>query len=262
MMRANFAKRKMVAGETAFGYTLQLAAPLVAEALANCGIDFILIDTQHGTFGPDAVIHTLMALSYGQAVPMARVARNDYTMIGRLLDDGVLGIIVPLVNTREEAQAVAEACRFPPRGKRSWGWGRARVYGSDYPDWIDDELFVGVQIESAQAVENAEAILSVPGIDGCWIGPGDLALSLGIDPRHAQNDERQERAIERVLQACRNTGKVAGYAAYTIEDALLRARQGFRFVTAGSDIGFLLEGARHGVERLGLGSRDRRGYGE
>ncbi|MDW7981413.1 MAG: aldolase/citrate lyase family protein [Thermomicrobium sp.] len=260
-MRENRAKQKMRAGQPAFGYTLQLGAPLVAEALANCGIDFILIDTQHGTFGSDTVIETLMALSYGHAVPMARVARNDYTMIGRLLDDGALGIVVPLVHTPEEARAVADACRFPPRGRRSWGWGRARVYGADYPAWIDEELFVAVQIESAQAVENAEAILSVPGIDGCWIGPGDLALSLGLDPHRAADDERQERAIERVLEACRNTGKIAGYAAYGIEDALRRAAQGFRFVTAGSDIGFLVQGALSGVERLGLEPRVAGGYG-
>lgn len=261
-MRENAAKRKMLAGQPAFGYTLQLGAPLVAEALANCGIDFILIDTQHGTFGSDTIIATLMALSCGRAVPMARVARNDYTLIGRLLDDGVLGIVVPLIHTQEDAQAVAEACRFPPRGKRSWGWGRARVYGADYPEWIDEELFVAVQIESAQAVENAEAILSVPGIDGCWIGPGDLALSLGIDPRRAAEDDRQERAIARVLQACRNTGKIAGYAAYSIDDALRRSAQGFRFVTAGSDIGFLVQGALTGVERLGLAAQVGRGYGE
>jgi len=261
-MRENTAKRKMLAGEPAFGYTLQLGAPLVAEALANCGIDFILLDTQHGTFGSDSVIATLMALACGRAVPMARVARNDYTLIGRLLDDGVLGIVVPLVHTREDAQAVADACRFPPLGKRSWGWGRARVYGSDYPEWIDRELFVAVQIESAQAVENAEAILSVPGIDGCWIGPGDLALSLGVDPRHAAEDERQQRAIERVLEACRNTGKIAGYAAYSIQDALDYAARGFRFVTAGSDIGFLVQGAVSGVQQLGLAAQTARGYGE
>ncbi|MFN3336964.1 MAG: hypothetical protein ACK42I_05625, partial [Thermomicrobium sp.] len=91
---------------------------------------------------------------------------------------------------------------------------------------------------------------------------GDLALSLGIDPRRAAEDDRQERAIERVLQACRNTGKIAGYAAYSIDDALRRAAQGFRFLTAGSDIGFLVQGALAGVERLGLAAQVGRGYGE
>lgn len=261
-MRANTAKQKMLQGKPAFGYSLQLGSPLVAEALASCGVDFILIDTQHGSFSPESTILTLMALTHGMAVPMARVARNDYTLIGRLLDEGALGIIVPMVHTREEAQAVADACLLPPRGRRSWGWGRARVYGSDYPDRINDELFVAVQLESIQAVENAEAILSVPGIDGCWIGPADLALSLGIDPRRAAEDDRHARAIERVVEACRNTGKIAGFAAYGPEDALRRAEQGFRFLTAGSDIGFMLGGATAGVRTLGLEAQSARGYGE
>lgn len=261
-MRANTAKQKMLQGQPAFGYSLQLGSPLVAEALASCGVDFILIDTQHGSFSPESTILTLMALTHGTAVPMARVARNDYTLIGRLLDEGALGIIVPMVHTREEAQAVADACLLPPRGRRSWGWGRARVYGSDYPDRINDELFVAVQLESIQAVENAEAILSVPGIDGCWIGPADLALSLGIDPRRAAEDDRHARAIERVVEACRNTGKIAGFAAYGPEDALRRAEQGFLFLTAGSDIGFMLGGATAGVRTLGLEAQATRGYGE
>jgi len=261
-MRTNTAKQKMLQGHPAFGYSLQLGSPLVGEALAGCGIDFILIDTQHGSFGPESTILTLMALAHGTAVPMARVARNDYTLIGRLLDEGALGIVVPMVHTRDDARAVAEACRLPPRGQRSWGWGRARVYGSDYPDRIDDELFVAVQIESSQAVENAEAILSVPGIDGCWVGPADLALSLGIDPRHAAEDDRHAQAIERVVEACRNTGKIAGFAAYGPEDALRRAEQGFLFLTAGSDIGFMLGGAAAGVRALGLEVRVGRGYAE
>ena len=260
-MRENTAKRKMLAGQPAFGYTLQLYAPLVAEALASCGIDFILIDTQHGTFGPDGLIDTLVALTHGTAVPMVRVARNDYTLIGRALDDGALGIIVPLVNSRADAQAVADACHFPPRGTRSLGWGRARVYGADYPDWIDRELFVAVQIETITAVEHADEILAVDGIDGCWIGPGDLALSLGIDYRRAADDPRHAEAIAHVLGVCHQLGKVPGFAAYSIPDAQARAAQGFRFVTAGSDIGFLVNGALEGVRALGLTAQTGPGYG-
>ena len=262
MRIGNTAKRRMEQGLPAFGYALGLGSPLAAGALAHCGIDFLLLDTQHGSFGPDSTIASLMAMAAGTATPMARVARNDYTLIGRLLDEGALGIIVPLVNTREEAQAVADACLLPPRGRRSYGWGRARVYGSDYPDRINDELFVAVQLESIQAVENAEAILSVPGIDGCWIGPADLALSLGIDPRRAAEDDRHARAIERVVEACRNTGKIAGFASYGPEDALRRAEQGFLFLTAGSDIGFMLGGATAGVRTLGLEAQSARGYGQ
>ena len=187
----------MLGGEPAFGYALGLGSPLAAEALGGAGIDFLLLDTQHGSWGPDSTIAALSAMSAGSAVPMARVATNNYTQIGRLLDEGMLGIVVPMVDTPEDARAAAAACRFPPHGSRSWGWGRAWAYGADYPDWIDGQVFLAVQIESARAVENAEAILATPGVDGCWIGPADLALSMGIHPRDASTREEHVRAVER-----------------------------------------------------------------
>lgn len=249
-MKVNTAKQQMLSGEPAFGYSLGLGSAVAAEALAGCGIDFLLLDTQHGSWGPDATIAALTAMAAGGATPMARVARNDYTLIGRLLDEGALGIVVPLVHTADDAHAAAAACRLPPRGTRSWGWGRAARYGDDYPDRIDDEVFVAVQIESAQAVEHAEAILGTPGVDGCWIGPSDLALSYGVHPRDGGRDERVQGAIERVLTACRNTGKIPGFAAFSPEDARRRADQGFRYLTAGSDLGFMLAGARAGLHTL------------
>jgi 4-hydroxy-2-oxoheptanedioate aldolase len=252
MRITNTAKQKMLRGEPAFGYALGLGSPLAAEALAHCGIDFLLLDTQHGSFGPDSTIATLMAMAAGSATPMARVARNDYTLIGRLLDEGALGIVVPMVNTADDARAAADACRLPPVGARSWGWGRASRYGADYPDVINDEIFVAIQIESQDAVDNAEAILAVPGIDGCWTGPSDLALSMGLHPRDAATDERHQGALERVLAACRDTGKVPGLACSSPAEARRRADQGFQFLTAAGDAGLMLTAAREGLETLGL----------
>jgi len=248
----NTAKRKLLEGKPAYGYSLGLGSPLVAELLARSGIDFLLLETQHGSWGFDSAIAALMGMAGGSATPMARVAKNDYTLIGQLLDQGVLGIVVPMVHTPEEARRAAEACRLPPRGTRSWGLGRARTWGDDYMDWIDEELFVAVQLESIQAVEHAEAIMATPGIDGCWAGPADLALSMGIHPRHAATDERHQQALERIVQACRNTGKIPGLACASAEEARRRAEEGFRFLTAGSDAGFLTAGARAGIRTLGL----------
>lgn len=252
MRTTNTALAKMRQGESAFGYALGLGSPLAAELFAHSGIDFILLDTQHGSFGPDSTIATLMAMAAGSATPMARVARNDYTLIGRLLDEGALGIVVPMVDAPDDARAAADACRFPPRGARSWGWGRAARYGADYSDVVNDEVFVAVQIESQQAVEQAEAILAVPGIDGCWVGPSDLALSMGLHPRDMSTDDRHRRALERVVEACRNTGKIPGLACSSPAEAKARVDQGFRFLTAASDVGMLLAGARDGLETLGL----------
>jgi 4-hydroxy-2-oxoheptanedioate aldolase len=250
-MYVNQSKKKMLDGQPAYGYSIGLGSPFVAELLSGCGIDFLLLETQHGTWGHDAAYAALMAMQAGSATPMSRVRKNDYSLIGTLLDQGVMGIVVPMVDTPEQAKAAADACHLPPRGTRSWGLGRARVYGEDYPDWIDDQLFVAVQIESATAVEHAEAIMATPGIDGCWAGPADLALSMGIDPRRAASDDRHGRALERIVQACRNTGKAPGLACGSAEDARRRAEQGFQFLTAGGDATFLLDGARAGLKTLG-----------
>jgi len=252
-MQLNTAKQKMLQGQPAYGYSLGLGAPLaVAELLARCGIDWLMLETQHGSWGHDGAIAALVAITGGTAVPMARVAKNDYFLIGKLLDQGVPGVVVPMVDTPEQARTAADACRLPPTGKRSWGVGRARVYGDDYFDWINDQLLVAVQIESIGAVEQAEAIMATPGIDGCWAGPADLALSMGLDPRKAAQDDRHARALEQIVSACRNTGKAPGLACPTPEDARQRAEQGFLFLTAGSDAGFLLGGARAGISTLGL----------
>ncbi len=249
-MKTNTAKQMMREGNPAFGYALALGSPLNAELLANCGIDFILLDRQHGSWGDDSTIAALIAMAAGSAIPMARVARNDYTLIGRLLDEGMMGIIVPMVHTPADAKAASQACHFPPAGERSWGWGRARALGADYPQWIDEQLFVAIQIESAQAVQNAEAIMATPGIDGCWLGPSDLSLSMGFPPAEMDTREEHARALEAVVQACHNTGKIPGIAGRSLEDAIRRGKQGFQFITAGSDAGFLLSGAAEGLKLL------------
>ncbi|MGE3908064.1 MAG: HpcH/HpaI aldolase/citrate lyase family protein, partial [Chloroflexota bacterium] len=231
-MRINTALQKMREGKPAFGYALGLGSMVAAEALANCGIDFLLLDRQHGSWGEDSTIAGLIAMHGGTATPMARVSRNDYTMIGRLLDEGCMGIIVPMVHTAEDAKAAADACRLPPTGTRSWGWGRAAIFGATYPDLVNDQTFVAVQIESRQAVENVEAIMATPGVDGCWTGPGDMALSMGIDPRKAHESDEHARALEKIVQACKNTGKIPGIAAGGIENAKQRAEQGFQFIVA------------------------------
>ncbi len=249
-MKNNLAKQKMLQGEPAFGYSAKLGSPVAAEFLSHCGVDFVIIDGQHGSWGQESIIQGILAVCAGPAVPMARVSFNIYTLMGQLLDAGVLGIVVPMVDTVEQAKAAAAACRFPPAGNRSYGSGRALAYGDDYFDWINAQLFVAVQIESAQAVENAEAIMAVPGIDGCMVGPQDLALSLGFHPREGQKREEHARALERVVQACRNTGKIPGIDIGAPDTAAKRVEQGFRFIPMGSDVRFMRDGAAAGLMRV------------
>ena len=147
-MKVNKALQKMKSGQPAYGYSLGIGSPLVAEMISASGIDFVFVDNQHGSWGPESTSLAFTAIHAGGSVPMARVARNDYTLIGRLLDEGAMGIIVPMVHTAEDAKAAADACRIPPTGTRSWGWGAASRYGDSYSSEINDQLFVGVQIES------------------------------------------------------------------------------------------------------------------
>ncbi len=243
---------KIKAGKPVYGFASGIGSPIATETLAASGIDFVFLDGQHGSFGMDRVIDCLLAIGGYPADAVARVPVNDFTWIGRFLDEGCVGIVVPMVNSAADAKKAADACRFPPIGTRSWGWGRAARYGANYTDEIDREVFLAVQIETKTAVENAEAILSTPGVDGCWIGPSDLALSYGIHPRDRFASEVHAEAVERTLQACKNTGKFAGYATSGPTEALALAARGFQFLTVGSDAGFILNGIAAEMAQLGI----------
>ena len=251
-MYINTAKQKMLEGKPAFGYSLGLGSPVAAEALARTGIDFLLLEMQHGTWGHDSAFAGMMGITGGSAVPMARVAKNDYFLIGKMLDQGCMGIIIPMVDTAADAKMAADSCRLPPRGNRSWGMGRARAFGDDYFNWADDQVFVAVQIESKTAVDNAEAIMGTPGVDGCWIGPNDLGLSMGIHPRDIPTSDEHAKALEAVKKACKNTGKILGLSCSSPEEAARRAADGYQFLTASNDAGLLLSAARAGMKVMGF----------
>jgi 4-hydroxy-2-oxoheptanedioate aldolase len=244
----NGAKRKMIQGEAAIGVSCGMGSPLMAEMLSHAGFDFILVDLQHGAWTDETVAHAFRAVDLGSAVPMARVAANDYGSIGRLLDRGALGIIVPMVNSVAEARAAAFAVRYPPHGGRSSG-GNPPHYGMHYDSWINDEVFLAVQIETVQAVERAEEILGVDGVDGCWIGPADLAKSMGVDRSTPEGAAAHREMIMRVIAACKKTRKIAGISGDL--DISFWLQSGMQFVTASYDGGLLLEGARQVFTILG-----------
>jgi len=241
-VRVNTAKQRMLDGKPALGVGAGLGSPLAAELLSLAGYDFVMIDCQHGSWDVDTSMSAFRSICVGPAVPMVRVGQHDFYAIGGLLDRGALGIIVPMVDTVEEAEMAASAVRYPPRGRRSCGFFGAQFHGSDYMERIDEEVFLAVQRESRQAVEQAEAIMAVDGIDGCWIGPHDLAKSMGVDPETGAGKEAHEAAILRVLEACRRTGKIPGIFAGQGQGQH-RIDQGFLFVTVGDDLEFVSEGA-------------------
>ena len=242
--KINRAKWKMVQGRPAVGTLAELGTPLTAGILSRAGFDFVLVDTQHGFWEMADVAYAFRNISLGSATPMARVQINDYYAIGSLLDRGALGIVVPMVNTAQEAKAAAFAMRCPPRGGRSAAGDLDGFLGPNYWDWVDDELFLAVQIETAEGLENVGEILAVDGVDGCWIGPMDLAKSMGIEL--GSNDH--EKAIMTVLDACLRANKIPGI--WASEQAGSRIEQGFRFVTAPSDATLVASGARETLRKL------------
>jgi len=244
----NTAKHKMLKGEPVVGVSCGMGSTLIAELLSHAGFDFVLVDTQHGAWTDETIGYAFRSISLGQAVPMARVSWNDRGAIGRLLDRGALGIVVPMVNSKEEAQLAASATRYAPRGARSTG-GNPSHYGSEYDKWINDEVFLAVQIETVQAVEHAEEILGVDGVDGCWIGPADLAKSMGVDRSTPEGFKAHRAMIMRVAEACRKTGKIAGISGDL--DISFWHQNGFQFVTASYDGGLMLEGAKQVFKILG-----------
>lgn len=240
-MKVNHAKRRMLEGQPALGAVLGLGAPVVAGVMARRGFDFLLIDGQHGDWSLETAAEAFRRTYEGGSVPMVRVFQNDAFSIGSMLDRGALGVIIPMVETAEQARAAAASSRFGPRGKRSVGGGGLRSWLPVSNEDAGDEVFVAVQIETELGVANAEAILSVEGVDGCWIGPDDLALSMDVDRSTAKGRKRHETAIHSIIEACRKAGKVPGIATPGPDDQWLKA--GCLFVTVGSDSGCISAGA-------------------
>jgi len=246
-MIVNTVKQRMLASQPGLGATVGLGSPTAAGLLARAGFDFVLVDYQHGEWDDAAALAAFRSIALQGAVPMARVRQKDFYTIGRVLDRGALGIVVPMVNSVADAQAAALAARYPPLGGRSFGGSLTLHYGADFDIWIDREIFLAVQIESAQAVEHAEEILAVEGVDGCWIGPNDLARSMGV----AQNTPAHTDAILRVLEACRRTSKIAGISAADAADAQRWIAHGLLFVTAGGDGAIVASGGHEILRSLG-----------
>ncbi|MDE2989636.1 MAG: aldolase/citrate lyase family protein [Chloroflexota bacterium] len=243
----NPVKAKLRRGEVALGVGMALGSPNIVELLARQGFDWVLIDNQHGTWGRESTSAAFMAARAGGAVPIPRVLSSEYTAIGHLLDEGCTGIVVPMVDSPEEAEQVVHACKYPPAGGRSLGAAGAIAQWPEYMNRINDELLIMVQIESKQAAEAADEIMAVDGVDGTWVGPADLAASIG----HAQGTTEHTDCVVGVFEACRNQGKIPGISAGPPDSAKRWIEHGARFVTLGADVLYVLQGAQAELEAFG-----------
>ena len=213
-----------------------------AEILATQDVDYLNIDMQHGLIDYSSAVDVMRALSGTDATITCRVPWNEPGIIGKVLDAGAMGVIIPMVNTAEQAGAAVAACRYAPLGARSHGPIRAaRVNGPDYPSTANARVACIPMIETTEAISNLDAILDVPGIDAVYVGPADLSLTLGLPPAGDQDDASFDEALDTIVAACTKRGIVAGIHA---NPGLTQKRiaQGFRMVTVSSDLLALASG--------------------
>jgi 4-hydroxy-2-oxoheptanedioate aldolase len=241
----NTLKRRILAGQPSFGMWVQSNSPTLAEIAGLVGFDFIIIDQEHGPGDIEAALAMLRALNGSPTTAMIRVPAGDPVYLKRIVDAGAQAILVPMVNTAAEAQAVVDACLYPPIGKR--GNAAAVVRGSRYgliPDYVQrahEELLIVPQIETVEAVGNAHAIASVPGVDMVFIGPADLSGSAGLPDQTGAPEV--ERLIAETVAAVRAAGKPLSTVPRDGKSWQDLFGEGYAAVASGSDIAYLRQAA-------------------
>ncbi|MGD9425765.1 2-dehydro-3-deoxyglucarate aldolase [Pantoea sp. NSTU24] len=235
---ANGFRRRLLAGDTLIGSWCALASPISTEILGLAGFDWLVLDGEHAPNDITTFVPQLMALKGSQSAAVVRPPCNEPVIIKRLLDIGFSNLLVPFVETREEALQAVASTRYPPAGIRGVSVShRSNMYGTlpDYNQLINDNITVLVQIETQQAVDNIDAIAAVDGVDGIFVGPGDLSAALGYlgQPAHPE----VLKVIKHIFERARAAGKPSGILAPVEADARRYLEWGATFVAVGSDVG-------------------------
>jgi len=244
-------RRKLMAGVT-YGAWVTIGNPDVSDILQELPFDWLVFDTEHSPISTESVSHMIQVLDEEKVAPLVRVGANDQYLIKQALDMGAHGVVVPLVNSREDAEAAVKYCKYPPEGVRGVASRKASNYGLTSADYIrkaNEETLLVVQVETKQAIATLDGILGVRGVDLAFVGPSDLTMSLGL-----QDDRSNPQvldAMKRVVRLCEEKGKVSGTMALTPEEAKRDASMGFRFISLSSDVRHLIEGARLFLRAVG-----------
>jgi 4-hydroxy-2-oxoheptanedioate aldolase len=250
-MKGNALKKKIADGVHCVGGWAAIPNVFAAEVYASQGWDSVTIDMQHGASDINDLVPMLTAIQSGSdATPLVRVPWNDPAHIMRVLDAGAMGIICPMINTRAEAEALVRAGRYPPMGERSFGPFRAAQYGADYWQKANEEVLLLAMVETRQGVSNLEQILSVKGIDGVYVGPSDLSLSLGKPPTLDPTDVEVLAAIETIVTTTRKRGMIAGVHTDGPNTARRRFEQGFQMCTLLNDVRLLAVAAQQAINEV------------
>lgn len=230
--------------QAVLGAWMFLREPMAAEVASKEGYDYVCVDMQHGLMDLDMAMQMLTHIDTGDALPVVRATSIDPALIGRLIDAGALGVIVPMVNTVEQAITSVRACRYTPEGDRSVGpIGAGMRFGGTYFQTAQTTVTVIPMIETVEALDNVEAIAAVEGVGALYVGPSDLSLSMGFPAEADQPDASFDAALRRVVAACEANGVIPGiHAAPDLVEK--RREQGFKMITVGYDYQPMVAGIR------------------
>ncbi len=249
----NFIRKRVLAGEFMCGAWCNLASSITVEMASQLGYDWILLDQEHGPGDNLTLLHQIQAADAGgSAGVIVRIAWNEMPRFKRVLDLGAAGVMVPYVQTEEEARYAVDSLRYTPQGMRgAAGTPRAAGYGRGFAQYYaqaNQNLLTVVQIETQKALDNLEAIAAVDGVDVLFVGPLDLSISLDLPGRF--EDEDYCRALEQVAQAAKQAGKAAGILLPSTKEIPLLAEMGYTFIAVNSDGGIVVSGMAHNLEAL------------
>lgn len=250
-MKPNHFLRAVRANQQTIGAWLSLDSSFAAEAMAHAGFDWVCLDMQHGMLDYNDIKIMLPAISNTDTIPLVRVPWNEPYEIMKALDAGAYGVVVPMVNNREEAERAVSACRYPPQGNRSFGPLRAAMHaGAGYVEEANSELACIVMIETEEALQNLDEIMSTPGVDAVYIGPSDLAYALGLPPTGDNNEPLHVETVNRIFETAKKHGIGAGIHTGSVEYSKRYLEQGFHMVTLGQDSGFMTRLARRELAQV------------
>jgi 4-hydroxy-2-oxoheptanedioate aldolase len=246
---------RLHSGETVFSGWCGLPYPIVAEMLGRDGFPAVTIESQHGLWDIAGILAGIAAVRQGGAAPLVRVPWCDFALVSRALDFGAEGIIAPMINTPADARALAGAAKFPPIGERSWGPHRATTFAglsdqSVYLREANDHIVTLAMIETRTALQNFDAIIETPGVDGFFLGPSDLSIALSggktVDPLSKEVD----RELDRMIAGAQRAKKIPGAYCHSAERAVALAKRGVKFLAVSSDLAMLRAGAAAAMKVL------------
>lgn len=255
-MKRNPVKAALKAGEAQVGTWLSFGNVYAARLMARVGFPWLTIDMEHSAIDWSQAALLFAAIAEADCVPLARVPRGDHDHIKRVLDAGAFGIVVPMVNTVQEAKAAIAAAKYPPAGNRSVGGGQHALNfdatAGDYYKRANDEILVILQTESPQGVDNAEKIYSLPGVDAIFVGPNDLTFQMRDSDGNDPTPEELEHMLQRVLATGKKVGTPVGLHVQSVESVRRRVGEGWQFIALGSELKMMLTEAQRLVCELDL----------